>query len=195
MRQPILGVLRIVPVLAVLPSVLVSAASDNWPQWRGPDMTAVVEDDPELPDTWSATDGVAWKTQIPGVGWSSPIVWGNRVFFTSVIAEEAYEAPKQGLYLPATGSDTPPDPPPGTHRWMVFCLDLDSGELLWQRTAHAGATPASIHPKNSFASATPVTDGERIYALFGNLGVFAYDLDGTLIWSRDVEARGVIPWT
>lgn len=189
MRRRILRVLRTAPVLALLPSVLVSAASDNWPQWRGPDMTAVVEDDPELPDTWSATDGVAWKTQIPGVGWSSPIVWGHRVFLTSVVADEAYEAPKPGLYLPATGSDTPPDPPPGTHRWMVFCLDLDSGELLWQRTAHAGATPASIHPKNSFASATPVTDGERIYALFGNLGVFAYDLDGTLIWSRDIEAR------
>ena len=72
---------------------------------------------------------------------------------------------------------------------MVFCLDLDSGALLWQQTAHSGSVASSIHPKNSFASATPVTDGERVYALFGNLGLFAYDFDGHLLWSRDLEHR------
>ena len=70
---------------------------------------------------------------------------------------------------------------------MVFCFDLDTGEPVWQRTAHAGPVASTLHPKNSFASATPVTDGERVYALFGNLGLFAYDLDGNLLWSRPVE--------
>ena len=163
------------------------AESDNWPQFRGPDGTAVVADDPGLPEAWSATDNIAWRTPIPGLGWSSPIVWGDRVFVTTVVADEDYEGPRAGLYLPAGRADVPPDPPPGTHHWLVLCLDLGSGDRLWQRTAHSGPMTATIHPKNSFASATPVTDGERVYALFGNLGLFAYDLDGRLVWSRDVE--------
>ena len=164
-----------------------SGASDNWPRFRGPDGTAVVDDDPGLPETWSANENVAWKTPIPGRGWSSPIVWGDRVFLTSVVADEDYEGPRPGLYLPETGNETPPDPPPGIHHWMVFCFDLGTGEPIWQRTAHAGPVASTIHPKNSFASATPVTDGERVYALFGNLGLFAYDLDGNLVWARPVE--------
>ena len=88
---------------------------ENWPHFRGPDMTAVVADDPQLPETWSTTDNVAWTTPIPGLGWSSPIVWGDKVFLTSVVADEDYEGPSPGLYLPATGADTPPNPPPGTH--------------------------------------------------------------------------------
>ena len=68
-----------------------AAASDNWPQFRGPAGTAVVADDPALPESWSPTENVAWKTAIPGRGWSSPIVWGDRVFVTSVVAEEDYE--------------------------------------------------------------------------------------------------------
>ena len=152
-------------------------------------MTAVVDDDPELPEHWTTTDNVAWRQDIAGVGWSSPIVWGNKIFLTSVIADETYEGPAAGLYLPATGSETPPDPPPGAHHWMVICLDLETGQLLWGRTAHQGVAPAGIHPKNSFASATPVTDGERVYVLFGNLGLFAYDFNGVKLWSRNLEAR------
>ena len=187
MKTHALRALATIPLLALLAGLDVSAASDNWPQFRGPEGTAVVADDPALPENWSATENVAWKTPIPGLGWSSPIVWGDRVFVTSVVAEEDYEGPQPGLYLPEAGADTPPDPPPGTHHWMLFCLDLDSGDVVWQSTAHAGLVEATIHPKNSFASATPVTDGERVYTLFGNLGLFAYDLDGNLVWSRPVE--------
>ena len=188
-RRPVrLRPIAAATVAAVLASQAASAASDNWPQFRGPDGTAVIADDPALPESWSATENVAWRTPIPGLGWSSPIVWGDRVFVTTVVADEDYEGPRTGLYLPAGGADTPPDPPPGTHHWLLLCFDLGSGELLWQRTAHSGPMTATIHPKNSFASATPVTDGERIYALFGNLGLFAYDLDGRLVWSRDIES-------
>ncbi|MYI75454.1 MAG: PQQ-binding-like beta-propeller repeat protein, partial [Acidobacteria bacterium] len=144
-----------------------TAESDNWPQFRGPDGTSVVADDPRLPETWSATENVAWKTPVPGLGWSSPIVWGDKVFITTVVAEEDYEGPQPGLYLPESGLTTVDGMQPGTHRWTVLCLDLDSGDVLWQRTAHEGPVQSSIHPKNSFASATPVTDGERVYALFG----------------------------
>ena len=168
---------------------LASVESDNWSQFRGSKRTGVVPDDPQLPETWSATNNIAWRTAIPGRGWSSPIVWGDRVFLTSVISDEEYEDPKPGLWLPESGAYVEGKPPPGLHSWMVFCLDLGSGQLLWQGTAHAGPAPSSIHPKNSFASATPATDGERIFALFGNLGLFAYDYDGILVWSRELEPR------
>ena len=102
------------PVLLFLLSAPnASASSDHWPQFRGPTGTAVVDDDPGLPEAWTATENVAWKTPIPGRGWSSPIVWGNRVFVTSVVAEEDYEGPRPGLYLPETGNETPPDPTAG----------------------------------------------------------------------------------
>ena len=174
-------------LLALLPQLNGSAGSDNWPQFRGPDGAATVADDPALPETWSATENVAWKAAIPGLGWSSPIVWGDRVFVTTVVADEDYQGPRPGLYVPEGGSDTPP----GVHRWMVLCLGLENGDLLWERTAHEGPAATAIHPKNSLASATPVTDGERVYALFGNLGLFAYDFDGVLVWSREIERRTI----
>ena len=146
----------------------------------------MVADDPQLPETWSATENVAWKAPVPGLGWSSPIVWGDRVFLTSVVAEDEYEGPKPGLYVPGSGIGIPPGLQPGIHRWTVLCLDLDSGELLWQRTAHAGPVASSIHPKNSFASATPVTDGERVYASFGSRGLVAVDFDGNRLWHAEV---------
>ena len=164
-----------------------AAESGNWPQFRGPGGRSIAPDDPHLPETWSATDNVAWRAPIPGLGWSSPIVWGDRVFVTSVVADEDYESPRPGLYVPDTGVDIPPGLQPGTHYWMVFCLDLATGRALWERTAHEGPAASSIHPKNSFASATPVTDGERVYALFGDVGLYAYDFDGGLVWSRALE--------
>jgi outer membrane protein assembly factor BamB len=82
-----------------------------------------------------------------------------------------------------------PDPPKGTHQWKVYCLDLQTGRVLWERTAHDGSINSPRHPKNSFASETPVTDGERLYVLFGNLGLFTYDLNGKLLWSKRIEPR------
>ena len=166
-----------------------STASDNWPEFRGPDRTAVVPDNPRLPETWNATDNVAWRTEVPGRGWSSPIIWGDRVFVTAVSTGADYEGPKPGLWLPETGFYIEGEPPPGRHTWLVFCLDLKTGEIVWQRTAHEGPAPSPKHPKNSFASATPVTDGERVYVIFGNLGIFAYDFDGSLRWSRELSSR------
>ena len=178
-----------VEILATVSAQLGSTESGNWPQFRGADGTAVAPDDPQLPETWSATDNIAWTTAIPGRGWSSPIVWGDRVFVTSVASDQDYEGPKPGLWLPQTGPYVEGKPPPGIHSWRVFCLNLLNGEILWQRTAHDGLAPSPKHPKNTFASATPVTDGERVYALFGNLGLFAYDFEGLLVWSRELGSQ------
>jgi outer membrane protein assembly factor BamB len=152
-------------------------------------MMAVIEGRADLPETWSATSGVAWKTRVPGLGWSSPIVSGNRIFVTAVTVDTDGEMPKKGLYLPATGADVRPEPPSGQHHWKVYCLDATTGAILWERTAHQGAAKSSRHPKNSYASETATTDGERVYVLFGNLGVFAYDFDGNLAWARLVDQR------
>jgi outer membrane protein assembly factor BamB len=162
-------------------SLLVCAAlgsAANWPQFRGPGSTGVVDDDPRLPDTWSQTENVAWKTDIPGLGWSSPVVWGNRVFLTSVISTAQIEAPKKGLYF---GGER--KAPNDEHRFVVYALDLKSGKVIWQREVFKGVPTFSRHLKNSYASETPVTDGERVYFAFGQLGLFAFDLNGKPAWT------------
>ncbi|HVU89313.1 MAG TPA: PQQ-binding-like beta-propeller repeat protein [Pirellulales bacterium] len=168
----------LVSAAAVAPGAF-AIADDNWPQFRGPGARGVA-DHPDLPDTWSATENVAWKTAIAGRGWSSPIVWGKRVFLTSVTSAEDQAERKRGLYFGGDQKVAPSVP----HKWYVYCLDRTDGRLLWERVAHEGVPPQSVHLKNTYASETPVTDGERVYAYFGNLGVFCYDFDGQPLWSR-----------
>jgi outer membrane protein assembly factor BamB len=159
-------------------------AQDRWPQFRGTASTGVAED-PQLPDKWSATENVAWKTDIPGLGWSSPIVWGNNVFVTSVISAGDIEPPKKGLYFGGERYGVPKE----EHRWMVYSVDMKTGKILWEREAHRSTPTSTRHLKNSYASETPVTDGERLYAYFGNLGLFCYDLKGNLLWKQMYEPR------
>ena len=161
-----------------------SAASGdaNWPQFRGPD-GAGISANVNLPDKWSATNNVAWKTDLPGRSWSSPVVWGDRVFLTAVVNSGQSEPPKKGLYL---GGDRR-EPPKAEHQWKVFCLDLATGRIQWEKTAYQGVPQTPIHLKNSYGAETPVTDGERVYALFGNLGVFAFTLEGGQAWSKRLE--------
>jgi outer membrane protein assembly factor BamB len=155
------------------------SAVDQWPQFRGPQSTGVA-DDAALPETWSATRNVVWKTEIPGSGWSSPVVWGDRIFLTSVISTVAPEAPKKGLYFGGNREGIPTD----EHRWMVYAVDWKTGKIAWAREVHHGSPRSSHHLKNTYASETPVTDGERVYAYFGNLGLFVFDMDGKPVWSQ-----------
>ncbi len=162
--------------------VAASLATADWRQFRGPGSAGVTED-PALPETWSATENVAWKTAIPGHGWSSPVVAGGRVFLTAVVSTEAIEPPKKGLYF---GGDR--GAPKDEHRWVVYAVDFKSGKILWQREVHKGVPRGSRHLKNTYASETPATDGERVYAYFGNVGVFCFDLNGKLLWSKPFES-------
>ncbi|HEY4310062.1 MAG TPA: PQQ-binding-like beta-propeller repeat protein [Pirellulales bacterium] len=164
-------------LLSFAPGALV--AGDNWPQFRGPAAQGVV-DDPRLPEAWSASESIAWKTAIPGRGWSCPIVWGNRVFLTSVTSDDDQVERKRGIYF---GGDQH-EAPKTVQQWRVVCVDLSDGRILWQHVAHQGVPPQSVHLKNTYASETPVTDGERVYAYFGNLGVFCYSVTGEPLWSR-----------
>lgn len=164
---------------------LLSAKADtHWPQFRGADARGVVAAG-ELPDTWSATENVAWKTNIPGRGWSSPIVANGRVFLTTVVNTGESEEPKKGLYF---GGDRP-DPPQDLHQWRAICLDLETGRILWDKLLHEAAPRSSIHLKNSFASETPTTDGTLVFAYFGNLGLYCLTWDGDLVWQKSFEPR------
>ena len=149
----------------------------NWPQFRGPGALGVA-DNPNLPEHWGTNENVAWKIEVPGRGWSSPIVWGDRVFLTTVTSESEMEVPKKGLYFGGERKDIPS----ATYHWLVLAYDLKSGRELWRGEAHRGQPANRLHVKNTYASETPVTDGERVYAYFGNVGLFCYDMDGHERW-------------
>jgi len=153
-------------------------AEANWPQFRG--SSSGIAEDKALPETWSTTENIVWTVEIPGRGWSSPVVWGDKIFVTSVIKEGDFETPKKGLYL---GGDRE-KASDKTHRWMVYCIDWNKGNIVWERLAHKAVPQQPVHLKSTYASETPVTDGQRLYVYFGSLGPFCYDLDGNKLWSQ-----------
>jgi outer membrane protein assembly factor BamB len=154
-------------------------AGSTWPEFRGGAAAGVVEAK-GLPETWSTTKNVVWKTDIPGRGWSSPIVWEDKIFVTSVVREGEEEPATKGLYLGGNRLKPSTD----AHRWMIYCIDWNTGKVLWERQAHKGVPESPHHIKNTYASETPVTDGERVYTYFGNLGLFCYDMSGKELWNQ-----------
>lgn len=162
--------------LALAPA---AGRAEDWPQFRGPGGTGVIMSKVLPPDRWTAKENVAWKVEIPGQGWSCPIVTGGKVFVTSCVSNDKVVAPKTGYYAPKDTKTLT-----GEHRWTLFCLDAATGKVHWKRVAHKGAPQHAIHVKASYAPETPVTDGERVYAYFGNVGLFCYDLTGKPLWSK-----------
>jgi outer membrane protein assembly factor BamB len=177
--------LAIVAALSVgcLNASITRAAENNWPQFLGPGSHAVAANS-DLPDRWSDTENVAWKTDIPGRGWSSPVGWGDRVFLTTVVEQPPRELPQK---TPAKDAAKPPSDAAAQCRCKVLCLDLISGNVLWERTVYEGNLPGSIQAKNSYASETPTVDDQRVYAYFGNVGVYCLDFGGKLLWSKPIE--------
>ena len=170
--------MRCVVTAAIVVLLGVPAVAQEWPQFRGPGARGVA-DDPRLPHTWSTTDNVVWTTPVPGTGWSSPVVWGDSIFLTSVVRTAEGEPPRPGLYLGGERGI-----PRDRHRWMLYAIDWNTGNIRWEQQLHASVPGAPRHLKNSYASETPVTDGERVYVSLGQLGVFAFDMDGAPLWSR-----------
>jgi outer membrane protein assembly factor BamB len=109
-------------------------------------------------------------------------VWGDKIFVTSVVAEGETEKPKKGLYF--GGERKPPETP---HHWMIYCVRLeDAARFAGNVKATSQVPQISRHLKNTFASETPVTDGERVYAYFGNVGLYCYDMEGKLLWKKEM---------
>lgn len=155
----------------------------NWPSFRGPDATGV-GDGQHPPVKWNAKTGenVRWKTPIPGLGHSCPVVWGNRIFLTTAISGEANPKIRIGNYgdVGSVNDKT-------KHTWQVICLDRDSGEILWTRTAFEGVPKIKRHLKGSQANCTPAVDGKHVLACFGSEGLYCYDFSGRLLWKRDLS--------
>jgi outer membrane protein assembly factor BamB len=259
-------------------------AADTWPQFRGPAAQGTSETK-NLPEKWGNDENVAWKVDLPGVAWSQPIVWGDKIFVTTAITENqqkpragggfrGFGGPggpggRRGGFGPPGGDSGPPDgaprdtdagkdaprrtpagdrasgddnakeetsrpreggdrpgrgfgqggppgggglgggfgpggggrggrggfgpggmgggePPNAIYQWKVICLDANSGEVVWERLAHEGKPRVAIQPSNSYATETPITDGERVYAYFGMTGVFAFDTKGNPVWKKDL---------
>ena len=164
-------------IFAVAPTV----GANNWPSFRGPGASGVVEGKP-TPATWDvpAGKGVKWKVAVPGLSHSSPIVWGNQVCVATAASTGATADLKVGLYgnIESANDQSP-------HRWMVMCYDKQTGKALWERVAHTGVPKVKRHTKSSHASSTLATDGRYIIAFFGSEGLYAFDMNGKEIWKKD----------
>ena len=160
------------------------AKSENWNQWRGPEANGVSRT-ATPPIKWGEEKNIQWKVAIDGNGSSTPIIWDHKVFLLTAI-----DTGKVDPSLPK-----PEDQPkrmfgithPNTvYEFAVLCLDRDSGKELWRRTATQRIPHEGHHSDNNFASASPMTDGERLYCWFGSAGLFCYDLNGKKLWDRDL---------
>ncbi|HET7294022.1 MAG TPA: ankyrin repeat domain-containing protein [Vicinamibacteria bacterium] len=153
-----------------------------WPSFRGRNAGGIA-DGQGAPSTWDLATGanVLWKTEIPGFGNSSPIVWGDRVYLTTAVGAKADATFRTGLY-----GDVDPVPEEGRHSWRLLCLDRRSGRVLFERTVHEGAPRTKRHTKSTHANPTPATDGRHLVAMLGSEGLFAFDMDGRLLWKKDL---------
>ncbi len=173
------------PLLLLLASTTVFAAVDDWPRWRGPDYTGVARGD--APSEWSDTRNIAWKTPIQGRGFSSPVLWGDKLFLTTAVpVEKEASAPPVAL---AAGGRRGPGGGVGAgkeHRLLLVCMNAKTGKTIWEKVAITATPHEGYHGRyGSFASNSPVTDGKLVYAFFGSRGLYAYDLDGKLAWKRE----------
>ena len=154
-----------------------ASADRYWPQWRGPQGTGV-STTANPPSEWSETKNVRWKVEVPGRGSSTPVVWGDRIYvLTAVpvgIAGDAAHAARGGLPLVP-------------HKFMIMAFDRKSGKLVWERVAKEQAPHEASHSENgTWASASAATDGEHLIASFDSFGYYAYDMNGTLVWEKDL---------
>ena len=154
----------------------------SWPSFRGPHASGVA-DGQHLPERWDGKTGenILWRTPIPGLAHSSPIVWGDRVFVTTAVSSRPNATFKPGLYGDGDSSDDR-----SRHRWMLYAIDKRSGKILWERVAFEGEPREKRHIKSTYASASPATDGRVVVAWFGSHGVHAYTVDGKPLWSVDL---------
>jgi outer membrane protein assembly factor BamB len=164
-------------LLAALQARPDTTAEKYWPQWRGPYATGVSKTaDPPL--EWSETRNIRWKVEIPGRGSGTPVIWGDRVFVLSAVpvadnGAASHEPRGAGAKVP--------------HRFVVMALDRKTGKTIWERTAYEHTPHEGSHPQwGTWSSSSAMTDGERVYAFFDSFGLYAYDMDGTLLWSKDL---------
>ncbi len=173
-----------------------AAGLSSWPMWRGATGDGIARD-AKPPTTWSDQQNIKWKAKIPGYGFSTPIVWKDRIYLLSAIetTEELPGAATPAPEAPPSGADQKTKKrggfgsgpkPTKFHEFIVVAVNRSTGAILWQKTARREVPHEGKHATNSFASCSPVTDGERLYASFGSRGLYCYDLDGKILWEKDL---------
>jgi outer membrane protein assembly factor BamB len=170
------------------------SSADNWASWRGPTYNGVaLTGNP--PTTWSETENIKWKIELPGTGSSTPVVWGDKMFFQTAVAfgEPVVAAKPEQKVEPVEEKPTrrrrgsqPSTAPTQSYKFNLVCLDRNTGNILWERTTTEAIPHEGHHPTANFAPYSPVTDGEHVWASFGSRGLYCYDLDGNLKWSADL---------
>jgi outer membrane protein assembly factor BamB len=168
-------------ILILILSIPLTINAQNWPSFRGPNASGVVEGT-KPPVNWDVekAQNVLWKTAIPGLSHSSPIVWGNRIYLITAIPSDmkvSFSAKDKGIGL--ANDDV-------KHTWRIYSIDKQTGRVIWDRTAYEGVPRAKRHVKATQANSTPVTDGRYVVALFGSEGLAAYDTNGKLLWKQDL---------
>ncbi len=167
--------------LAVLPKSG-EGTSPHWPQFRGSGAAGFAEGH-TTPVEWdvATSKNIRWRTPVSGLGHSSPVIWGDRLYITTAISGEKDPELRVGLYgqITSVEDDT-------SHEWKVLCLDKNSGKVLWESTVHQGVPKVKRHTKATHANSTPATDGKHVVAFFGSEGLYCFDLDGKLLWKKDL---------
>jgi outer membrane protein assembly factor BamB len=169
-------------LVLVFASIVPIVSAQNWPSFRGDRALGVVEKT-QLPTSWDVEKGraVAWKTAIPGLAHSSPIVWGDRIYITTAVSAD----PNSVLQFPLKGElDQRTDT--SKHQFRVMALERSTGKIVWNQIAYEGPPKVARHPHNSYAAATPATDGKHLVAFFGSEGLYGYNVEGKLLWKQDV---------
>jgi outer membrane protein assembly factor BamB len=158
------------------------SAKESWPSFRGPQASGVA-DGQNLPDKWNVKTGenILWRTPIPGLAHSSPVVWGNWIFVTSAVSSDPKATFRPGLYGDGDASKDR-----SVHRWIIYAIDKRNGKIVWERVAHQGEPLEKRHIKATYANSTPATDGRIVVAWFGSQGVHAYDVNGRFLWKVDL---------
>ncbi len=153
----------------------------QWPSYRG-DYSSGILDNANLPERWNGTtsENVLWKFRIPGLGLSSPVIWGDRLFITTAVSDKDKQGLKTGLFGNVTSVDDS-----SKHDWIIYCLDKNTGGLIWERIACSGIPKVKRHPKSSHANSSVATDGKHVVAFFGSEGLYCYDMEGNLSWKKD----------
>ena len=172
-----------------------SGQSADWPQFRGPN-AAAISNEKDLPVEWSKDKNIAWKVQVPGYGWSCPVVSGDKVFVTTAVSDKQKKPGGFGMGggfggggpgaggFPKGGFN--PKPPDDVYKWQVVCLNAADGKTIWTQTARESKPTIPTQASNTYASETPATDGERVYAYFGAHGLYCYDMAGKELWKADL---------
>ena len=164
--------------------------TQNWPSFRGPFAKGFNESDNTV-TTWNLEnkENILWQTEIPGLGHSCPVIWGDKIFITTAISGSGENYLKVGLY--GDGDAVQDD---SEHEFKVYCLHKKTGKILWERLAHKGVPKVKRHTKASHADCTPATDGKHLLAFFGSNGLFCYDLEGNLLWQKEFDKMNAGPY-